>query len=62
VGVPLDERTAAVLEEIDKGDWELRDVLRALLRGNMVERITGVAALAVGIVLSMAASILSTLA
>jgi hypothetical protein len=61
VGSALDERTKALLEEVDSGDKELRDVLRELLRGSILERYVGVAAIGVGIVLSMAASIASSL-
>jgi hypothetical protein len=57
----LDQRTALLLNEIDDGDSSLRDVLGELLRGSIVERMAGVAALALGIVLSMTASILGSL-
>jgi hypothetical protein len=46
-----------LLEEIDRGDNELRDVLRYLLRGSAIERTGGVLAILVGIVLSLAATI-----
>lgn len=57
----LDQRTTALLEEIDKGDKELREVLRELLGENIRERVIGVVAIASGIVLSMTASILSSI-
>lgn len=58
----LDQRTGDLLEEIDKGDKELRDVLRELLGDSIRERLVGVIAIGVGITLSMFASILSTVA
>lgn len=61
VGKSLDDRTTALFEAIDTGDKELRDVLRELLRGSIIERYVGVAAIGAGILLSMAASILSTI-
>lgn len=57
----LDNRTGQLLEEIDKGDKELRDVLRELLGENIKQRVIGVIAIGAGIVLSMTASILSSL-
>lgn len=60
VAEALDQNTGALLKEIDKGDRALRDVLRELLRGSIIERLLGVVAIGVGIVLSMSASILST--
>jgi hypothetical protein len=59
-GDALDQRTAALLEEIDKGDKEQRDVLRYLLRGSAVERFGGVACILVGILLSLASTIVGT--
>jgi hypothetical protein len=61
IDLALDQRTAQLLEAIDTGDKELRDVLRELLRGSLVERYAGVAAIGAGILLSMAASILGSL-
>jgi hypothetical protein len=60
VGEAVDKRTAALLDEIDKGDKELRDVLRELLGENVQQRVTGVVAIGVGITLTMVASIFST--
>jgi hypothetical protein len=57
----LEQRTDVLLKEIDSGDASLRDVLRELLRGSVVERMAGVAALGLGVILSMTASILSSL-
>jgi hypothetical protein len=57
----VDRRTSELLEAIDTGDKELRDVLRELLHGSVTERYFGVVAIAAGILLSMAASILSSL-
>jgi hypothetical protein len=57
----LDRRTGQVLDEIDKGDKELRGVLRELLGEGIQQRVIGVVAIAVGITLSMVASILSSL-
>ena len=57
----LDNRTAQLLEEIDKGDKELRGVLRELLGENIRQRVIGVIAIGAGIVLSMTASVLSSL-
>jgi hypothetical protein len=57
----LDDTTAALRGEIDRDDKELRDVLRYLLRGSVVERVGGVVAILVGIALSLAATILGAL-
>jgi hypothetical protein len=57
----LDKRTEQLLEEIDSGDKGLRDVLRELLRGSILERMAGVVAIGAGILLSAASSILSSL-
>lgn len=57
----LDQRTDQLLDEIDKGDKALRDVLRELLSENIQQRVIGVVAIGVGIVLAMIASILSSL-
>ncbi len=57
----LDQRTGQLLDEIDKGDKALRDVLRELLGENIRQRVIGVVAIGVGIVLTMIASILSSL-
>jgi hypothetical protein len=57
----LDQRTKQLLEEIDKGDKELRNVLRELLGSSILERTLGVFAIGVGIVLAMMGSILSSL-
>jgi hypothetical protein len=56
----LDQRTKQLLEEIDKGDKELRDVLRELLGQNIRQRVIGVVAIAAGIALSATASVLSS--
>ena len=61
VGDALDKRTRELLTEIDQGDAALNAVLRELLGANVKERMIGVAAIGVGIVLSMTASILSSL-
>jgi hypothetical protein len=61
MGVALDERTAALLDEIDKGDRELRGVLRELLGESVRERVIGVVAIGAGIALTMVSSILSSL-
>ncbi len=60
-GDALDKRTGELLTEIDKGDAALNAVLRELLGANIRERVIGVAAIGVGIALSMAASILSSI-
>lgn len=57
----LDQRTTQLLEEIDKGDKELRNVLRELLSSSILERTIGVVAIGIGIALTMVASILSSL-
>lgn len=57
----LDQRTALLLDETDKGDRELRSVLRELLGENIRQRVIGVVAIGIGIVLTMIASILSSL-
>jgi len=57
----LDQRTGLLLDEIDKGDKELRSVLRELLGENIRQRVIGVVAIGAGIALSMLASILSSL-
>lgn len=58
----LDLRTGQLLEAIDKGDKELRDVLRELLsKENIRRRVIGVVAIGIGITLTMVASILSSL-
>jgi hypothetical protein len=53
----FEQRTALLLEQIDEGDRQLRDVLRYLLRGSVIERIGGVLAILAGILLSLAATI-----
>jgi len=58
----LDQRTGQLLEEMDRGDKELRDVLRELLSSSILERTIGVTAIGFGIAFAMIASILSTLA
>lgn len=57
----IDVRACQLLDEMDKGDAALRNGLRELLRASLTERIVGVSAIALGIVLSMTASILSSL-
>jgi hypothetical protein len=57
----IDGRTDQLLKEIDSGDNALRDVLRELLRGSIVERLAGVVAIGIGITLSATASVLSSL-
>jgi hypothetical protein len=57
----LDQRTHLLLGEIDSGDKELRAVLRELLGENIKQRVIGVVAIGAGIMLSMIASILSSL-
>jgi hypothetical protein len=61
VGDAVDKRTGELLTEIDKGDAALNAVLRELLGANIRERVIGVIAIGFGIVLSMTASILSSL-
>jgi hypothetical protein len=56
----LDQRTGQLLEEIDKGDKELRNVLRELLGENIRQRVIGVITIAAGIALSATASVLSS--
>lgn len=57
----IDKRTAELLDQVDEGDKELRDVLRELLGESIKPRVVGVVAIGAGIILSMAASILSTI-
>lgn len=54
----IEKKTAAILDEVDRGDAELREVLRYLLRGSAVERFGGVVAILIGIVLSLASTVL----
>jgi hypothetical protein len=61
VGDAVDKRTGELLTEIDEGDAALNAVLRELLGANIRERVIGVIAIGSGIVLSMIASILSSL-
>lgn len=62
VSQALENRTDAILKEVDAGDNELRDVLRELLRGSIIERYLGVIAITVGIALSMIGGVLSSVA
>jgi hypothetical protein len=57
----VEARTGQILSEVDKGDAALNAVLRELLGANIRERVIGVVAIAVGIALSMTASIFSSL-
>ena len=57
----VEARTGQILSEVDKGDTALNAVLRELLGANIRERVIGVVAIAVGIALSMTASIFSSL-
>lgn len=56
-----DELEVSLLREIDTGDEELRDGFREILAGNLRLRTAGVAALAIGIVLTAIGSALSSL-
>jgi hypothetical protein len=56
-----DELEAQLLSEIDEGDEELRQTFREVLESDLSERWLGVIALATGIVLAAAGSVVGSL-
>jgi len=56
-----DELEAQMLSEIDEGDEELRRTFREVLESDLTERWFGVIALATGIILAAAGSVVGSL-